>query len=72
LEGPSDEALVKFFSEDARKFEPSDLDIFITNSKGEQQRLIFYEPIVLKTAELKQLEGFRDFLNAKGLTIPPG
>lgn len=40
----SQDSLNKFFSEEALKFKPSEIDVFVTNSKGERQRLIFHEP----------------------------
>jgi hypothetical protein len=51
---------------------PVETDIFITNSKGASQRLIFHEPLALKAHEKEHLENFRNYLRENGLTIPGG
>jgi hypothetical protein len=69
---PSDEAKAKFFTQAALDFVPSDTDVFITNSKGQSQRLIFNDPQPLKDYEIEHINNFRTFLKENGLTIPGG
>lgn len=69
---PTDECIEKYFSKEALEYVPNETDIFITNSKGEQQRLIFHEPLPLKDSEIEYLAGFRKYLTDNNLTIPPG
>ena len=69
---PSDEAKAKFFSQAALEYMPKETDIFITNSKGQSQRLIFNEPAMLKDYEIEHLNNFRKYLKENGLTIPGG
>jgi tRNA splicing ligase len=38
---PSDDAVAKYFTKDALEYQPTETDIFITNSKGAYQRLVF-------------------------------
>lgn len=38
---PSDDAVAKYFTKDALEYQPTETDIFITNSKGGYQRLVF-------------------------------
>jgi hypothetical protein len=51
---------------------PTEKDIFITNSKGQSQRLIFHEPLALKDYEIEHIANFRKYLKDNGLTIPGG
>ena len=69
---PTSEALTQFFSPAAQAFEPGALDIFITISTGQQQRLIFTEPLPLKENEIEYLANFRKYLVDNKLTIPEG
>ena len=69
---PSDESLSKYFSQAAIEFAPSETDCFITNSKGDKQRLIFHEPQPLKPHEVEHLDNFRKYLRDNNLTIPSG
>ena len=69
---PSEESLGKFFKPEDLEYVPDELDIFITNSKGQQQRLIFHEPLPLKDSEKEYLSSFRKYLVDNSLTIPPG
>jgi hypothetical protein len=69
---PSDEMLAKFFKKEALDFAPTDIDCFITNSKGASQRLIFNEPLALKDHEITHLQNFRQYLKENKLTIPKG
>lgn len=62
IRGPSEESLRKFFTEEARNYVPNDIDLFITNSKGDRQRCIFNEPLELMKHEIKHLEEFRAYL----------
>lgn len=56
---PTEEAIERFFTPEALAYVPTDSDIFITNSKEQQQRLIFHEPLPLKDSEKKYLASFR-------------
>jgi hypothetical protein len=38
---PTDDAVAKYFTKEALEYQPTETDIFITNSKGAYQRLIF-------------------------------
>jgi len=69
---PSDEALAKYFTKEDLEFVPTDLDTFITNSKGQYQRLIFQEPLPLKNNEIEHINNFRKFLRDNNLSIPSG
>ncbi len=69
---PSEEALEKYFTKEALSYVPTETDIFITNSKGQQQRLIFFESLPLKDSEKEYLASFRKYLTDNNLTIPPG
>ena len=69
---PSDDAIAKFFTKSALDFAPTNQEIFITNSKGDSQRLIFHEPQELKDYEKDHLIKFREYLKDNGLTIPGG
>lgn len=67
---PSEEMIAKFFTKEDLEYQPTEVDIFITNSKGGQQRLIFHEPLALKDSEKEYLSSFRKYLVDNGLTIP--
>jgi GrpB-like predicted nucleotidyltransferase (UPF0157 family) len=69
---PNDEAIAKFFTKAALEFTPTDTDVFITNSKGQSQRLIFQDPLPLKPYEVEHLNNFRKYLRDNNLTIPNG
>ena len=69
---PSEESLRKYFSEEAKSYVPKDIDLFITNSKGDRQRCIFCEPLELMDHEKKYLEDFRDYLKKNGKEMPEG
>ncbi len=52
---PTDDAIAKNFTKEALSFVPVESDIFITNSKGASQRLIFHEPLALKDHEKEHI-----------------
>jgi len=61
-----------YFSKEALEFVPGEQDIFITNSKGASQRLIFHDSLPLKEYESTHMENFRKYLKDNNLTIPHG
>ncbi len=69
---PTDDAVAKNFTKEALEYQPSETDIFITNSKGAYQRLIFQAPVPLKDVETEHLNNFRKYLRDNNLTIPSG
>lgn len=69
---PSEDSIAKYFSKAALEYVPTEEDIFITNSKGLQQRLIFHDPLPLKDSEKESLASFRKYLLDNNFTIPPG
>ena len=64
--------LDKYFTKEQQEFVPTKEELFISNSKGETQRLIFYEPVELTDNEIKELNAFREYLVKNKLSIPEG
>ena len=60
-----------YITDKMRNYEPSNENMFITIASGDYQRLIFSEPLELRSREEENWESFEDYIADNGLDPIP-